>query len=211
MPKIVILGAGSHARVVLDCLRALGRGDDVLGMIEADGDRARWGKRQDGCLVLGGIQKLRRGIAEQAVLGYGGNARRGKLLTLARKAGLDLPSVVHPHASVSPFATLKEGAVILAGAVVVTGAKIGAGAIVNTGATVDHDAVLGTCVHVAPGAHLAGTVRVGDRAWIGIGASVRERIRIGADAIVGAGAAVVDHVPKGWTVLGVPARKHLVP
>ena len=59
MPKLVILGAGSHARVVLDCLRVLGRGDDILGMIEVDGDRARWGRRLDGCLVLGGLDRLR--------------------------------------------------------------------------------------------------------------------------------------------------------
>ena len=209
MPKLVILGAGSHARVVLDCLRALGRGDDVLGMIEVDGDRKRWGRRLDGCLVLGGLDRLRlarRIGVEDAVLGYGENLKRETLLKAAKRAGLALPAIIHPDASVSPRAVLGEGSVILAGAVVVTGARLGAGVIVNTGATVDHDVRLGRSVHVAPGAHLAGTVRVGDRAWIGLGSCVKEGIRIGADAVIGAGAAVVRNVPKGLTVVGVPAR-----
>jgi sugar O-acyltransferase (sialic acid O-acetyltransferase NeuD family) len=206
MPKLVILGAGSHARVVLDCLRALGRGDDILGMIEVDGDRKRWGKRLDGCLVLGGLERLKRIGAQEAVLGYGENRKREVLLKAAKRAGLALPPVVHPDASVSSQAVLGEGTVVLAGAVVVTGARLGAGVIVNTGTTVDHDVRLGACVHVAPGAHLAGTVRVGDRAWIGLGSCVKEGIRIGSDAVVGAGAAVVKHVAKGQTVVGVPAR-----
>lgn len=209
MPKLVILGAGSHARVVLDALRALGRGDDILGMIEVDADRKRWGKRLDGCLVLGGMDRLRlakRAGVEEVVLGYGANLKRETLLKAAKKAGLALPPIVHPDASVSPRAMLGEGTVVLARAVVVTGARLGAGTIVNTGATVDHDVRLGRSAHVAPGAHLAGTVRVGDRAWIGLGSCVKEGIRIGADAVVGAGAAVVRNVPKGLIVVGVPAR-----
>ncbi len=206
MPDLVILGAGTHARVVLDCLRAMGRGGEVLGMIEVLGDRRRWGKTLDGCRILGGFPALRRSGASQAALGLGDNARRAELMVVARRHRLRLPALVHPHASVSPRARLGPGAVVLAGAVVVTGARIGAGVIVNTGATVDHDGRVGSCAHIAPGAHLAGTVTVGAKAWVGLGASVREGIRIGPRAFVGAGAVVVRDVPAGLLVAGVPAR-----
>ena len=206
MADLLILGAGSHARVVLDCLRALGREDEILGMVEVMGNGALWGKRLDGCPVMGGMGVLRRLKARSAVLGYGENARRAELLAAARRLGLELPVLVHPDASVSMRARLGPGTVVLAGAAVVTGARLGAGVVVNTGATVDHDDRLGDCVHVAPGAHLSGAVSVGREAWIGVGASVREGIRIGARATVGAGAAVVKDVPAGLTVVGVPAR-----
>ena len=84
--------------------------------------------------------------------------------------------------------------------------RIGIGAIINTDATVDHDCVLGSAVHVSPGAHLAGGVCVGDRSWVGIGSAVRQLARIGSDVMVGAGAAVVADIPDGCVVTGVPAR-----
>ena len=208
MPKLLILGAGTHARVVLDCLRTMGRGADVLGFVEVDGDRARWGRSYDGCRVLGGVNKLASlaKAADQAALGYGENVKRAELLDLARKHGLRLPALVHPDASVSPRAKLGPGSQVLAGAVVVTGARLGAGVIVNTAATVDHDCRIADAVHIAPGAHLAGNVTVGRLAWVGIGSSIREGSRIGAGALIGAGAAVVNDVRPGARVVGVPAR-----
>ena len=55
-------------------------------------------------------------------------------------------------------------------------------------------------------AALAGNVRVGARALIGVGSAVRPGISVGEDAVVGAGSAVVADVPAGATVGGVPAR-----
>ena len=208
MPKLLILGAGTHARVVLDCLRAMGRGADVLGFVEVDGDKARWGKSYDGCRVLGGLNRLPSFArsAGQAALGYGENEKRAELLTLARRQGLALPALVHPDASVSPRARLGPGSQVMAGAVVVTGARLGAGVIVNTAATVDHDCRIADAVHIAPGAHLAGNVAVGRLAWVGIGSSIREGSKIGPRALIGAGAAVVNDVRAGARVVGVPAR-----
>ncbi len=60
--------------------------------------------------------------------------------------------------------------------------------------------------HVAPGVHLGGEVTVGQGALIGIGASVMPGRSVGAGTVVGAGAVVTRDLPAGVTAVGVPAR-----
>ena len=204
--RVVLLGAGSHARVVLDILRAAGWPVEVAALVDACPERGAAPQEVEGFPVLTRFpEDVPEGVTG-AVPAVGENALRRRLSRQAREAGLALMSALHPAAVVSGKVLLGEGAVICPGAVIVTGATLGDGVIVNTGATVDHDCRLGDFCHIAPGAHLAGRVEVGERAWVGIGASVKQGIRIGADALVGAGAAVVEDVPEGATVLGVPAR-----
>ena len=56
------------------------------------------------------------------------------------------------------------------------------------------------------GSHLAGTVRVGERSWVGAGAVVSNNITICADCVIGAGAVVVRNIDKQGTYIGVPAN-----
>jgi serine acetyltransferase len=79
-------------------------------------------------------------------------------------------------------------------------------AIINTGAIVDHECVVGTGAHICPGVHLAGRVRIGACAFVGIGANVIQCLSVGDHAIIGAGAAVIFDVPAEATVVGVPGR-----
>ena len=199
---LAVLGAGGHGRVVGDaalssgCWSELVWYDDVVRTMP------------DGALVEGSLEALvlDRGTTRQAALGIGNAETRSFWMTRIETAEIDLVPVVHRGAHVSPSATISAGAVVLAGAVINSGATIGTGAIVNTAASVDHDCLLGHCVHVSPGANLAGGVVVEEYAWVGIGASVMQGVTIGRHAIVGAGAAVVRDVPPNSTVVGVPAR-----
>ena len=59
-----------------------------------------------------------------------------------------------------------------------------------------------------PGANVAGHVRLGVGATVGMGALVADHLDVGAGAVIAAGAAVVRPVAAGLRVQGVPARPY---
>lgn len=202
--NLLILGAGGHGRIVADLAEQLGQFERIAFLDDA------YGKVSDGFPwpVLGPISDLVKHRTEfsTAFVAVGDSRQRMLLLALAESHEYAIATLLHPTAFVSRRAALEPGTVVCGGAVVQVGARVGKGCIVNTCASVDHDCVLGVGVHVCPGAHLAGSVIVGEHTWIGIGASINQGLSIGGGVTVGAGAAVVADVKDGSTVVGVPAR-----
>ncbi|HEU4322737.1 MAG TPA: NeuD/PglB/VioB family sugar acetyltransferase [Roseiflexaceae bacterium] len=206
---VVGLGAGGHARVLIEILQQDPR-YELVGLLDRAPELA--GERVLGVPVLGDdalLPALRaRGVAH-FVVGVGstgdGSARR-RVYEHALGLGLRPVSAIHPAAVVSPSAALGPGATLMALAAINAAAQLGEHVIVNTGSIVGHDCRLEAHVHIATGARLAGGVWVGEGAHVGIGAVVRQGIRIGAGALVGAGAVVVKDVRERTTVAGNPAR-----
>jgi UDP-perosamine 4-acetyltransferase len=200
--RIVLLGAGGHAKVIADILLdsdeveiagciTLGREDSLLGIPVLGGDDQ--------------LPQLRASGITMAFPAIGDNARRMAALDRLRDLGFTLVNAISRRASVSPRASLGSGIAIMPGAVVNVASTVNDGAIINTGATVDHDCEIGRCAHIAPGCHLAGKVRVGDGAFLGVGVSVIPALAIGAWTVVGAGAVVIRDLPAQAKAVGVPA------
>lgn len=203
-PKLVVLGGGGHAKVVIETLRDAGA-YEIVGFVDGLGA----GEQLLGVARLGddGIvaDLVARGVSH-VLPAVGGNAVRVRLAALARRHGLQLASAISPFAYVSRSATLGEGVLIVAGAVINAAVTIGDCVIVNTNASVDHDGSIANGAHIAPRSALAGGVSVGEQTLVGIGSTVLPRVTIGANAIVGAGSCVVSDIPSGAKAYGVPAR-----
>lgn len=197
---IVIMGAGGHGRVVLDIL--LEEGKQVRGFI--DDNPSLEGRQVMGFPVLGFRTFLKPKM--EVALGIGNNQIRRDCYLYAKEVGAVVVQALHPKAMISRFSELGEGVVVMAGAVINPGVKVEAGSVINTGAGVDHDCHLRAFCQIWPGAHLAGSVEVGERSYVGTGAAVVPGVRIGADVLIGAGAAVVSDLPGGKVFAGVPAR-----
>lgn len=209
MVPVVGLGAGGHAKVVIEILRACGK-YEVVGLLDPQEDL--WGTEVLGVSVRGDDSKLR-GLytdgVRHAFIGLGGlgcTAARRKLYETAQQEMFEVVAAIHPDAVVSPSVRIGDGPTVMAGAVVNADATLGSNVIINSGAIVEHDCVIEDHVHIATGARLAGNVRVGEGAHVGAGATVRQSITIGYRAVVGAGAVVVKDVPPCLVVVGVPAR-----
>ncbi|HIE96568.1 MAG TPA: acetyltransferase [Planctomycetes bacterium] len=210
MNRIVIIGAGGHARVLIEAIAA-----DTSATVSAvvDDDASTWGTSLSGIPIVGSDDHLKSLYdtteCDSFVVAIGGInsfSLRRRLYNDAQAIGLRPYTVRHSSCECSPSAVLADGCQFLARAVVNAGAEIGENVIINTAAVVEHDCIIGSHAHIAPQACLAGGVRVGDESHIGLGAVVNENLSVGARALVGAGAVVVTDVPDDTVVVGVPAR-----
>lgn len=206
--KVLGLGAGGHARVILDAIRESDQ-YEVIGLLELS--ESKVGKFLDGVEILGSDLRLeefyQRGIRYvfNGIGGISDNSLRAEIYDRLVQQRFEFVTVIHPKATIAKTVTIEAGSVLMAGSVVNSGSTIGSNVIVNTNATVEHDCQIGHHVHIAPGAILLGNVKVGDHAHIGAGAVIRQGLVVANYAIVGAGAVVVKNVPAGMCVTGVPA------
>jgi sugar O-acyltransferase (sialic acid O-acetyltransferase NeuD family) len=206
--KSILLGAGGHAKVLLDTLLCMST--DVAGLTDINYSQLGYDQVL-GVPVLGDDSVVLAMDSDSVLLinGIGGihaNETRRLVFERFKTECYRFKSVIHPSAAIGRECTLGEGVQILAGAIIQPGCTIGDDTIVSTRASVDHDCTLGRHVHLSPGTTLSGEVFVDDCAHIGTGASVIQQVKIGSGSTVAAGATVISDVPDGATVAGVPAR-----
>jgi sugar O-acyltransferase (sialic acid O-acetyltransferase NeuD family) len=201
---LVVIGSGGHGRVVMEAAKSAGikvRGflDDTKGISEI----------VNGLPIVGGTNLLEDAsfiYLHSIIVAIGDQQARRSFSTHVIERGGSLATIIHPTCIVSESSRLDVGTVATAGAIVSANSSIGRFCILNTGCTIDHDVDLADGVQICPGAHLAGGVRCGDDAFVGIGAAIIPNVKIGSRAVVGAGAVVIQDVPPGTIVVGNPAR-----
>ena len=203
---LVLLGAGGHAKTLLDAL--LARGIRPIGIL--DNDPTLHGQRIMGVEVIGDDQAIPREPGQIFLVNGIGSTRstafRQAVFERFKTEGFEFSSVIHPASVISPFARLHEGVQVMAGAIVQPFAEVEPNVILNCKVSVDHDCWIGPSVHLAPGVTLSGDVRIGEGTHVGTGATIIQGINIGKRCLIGAGAVVVRDVPDGSIVMGVPAR-----
>lgn len=199
---IAVLGAGGHAKVVLDALLASTPSCQVAVFDDAPEKAA---SQLAGHAIHVPIPEFAT-LPPYVHVAIGANEARRKYGTAIMGVGKHYLTVTHPSASVSRFASVQAGGFVAANAVVAAGAGVGVGAIVNHGAVVDHDCRVGDWSHIAPGVVLGGGVRIGNQCLVGSGAVILPGLCVADGAIVGAGSVVTRNVQAGAVMVGAPAR-----
>ncbi|HML88561.1 MAG TPA: acetyltransferase [Methylomusa anaerophila] len=204
---IIIVGAGGHAKVLVDCL--LHAGLKIEGIVDRDSEKSRHdilgipvigddstvlSYSQNDILLVNGLGSVQSTIARKSIYLY------------FKEQGYSFAKVIHPTAIIGYEVAIGEGVQIMAGAIVQPGCTIHDNSILNTGAMVDHDCVVGKHVHIAPGVRCSGGITVGDCTHIGTGATVRQGINIGENCLIAAGSVVVSDVANDCCVMGIPAK-----
>ncbi len=200
--KLLILGAGGHGRVIADVAKQMNCWTEIAFL--EDNPAKSEGLPYE---IIGKVEEFEQFIGEfDMMVGIGANQRREELQLKLEAAGASFATILHPSAILGGNVTIGEGSVVMAGVIINIGTKIGKGCILNTAATIDHENNIEDFVHLSPGVHTAGNVKVGTLTWLGIGSSVIQNITIEKDCMIGAGAVVVKDLLVTGIYLGVPAK-----
>ena len=81
--------------------------------------------------------------------------------------------------------------------------SIGFCSIINNLSSIDHDCNFSNFVHISPGVNIAGYVKLGQMAWIGIGSKIINNLKIGSNSIIGAGSIILSDVKTNSLVHGI--------
>lgn len=199
MKKLIIIGASGHGKVVADIAKKNGYENIIFlddnESIKTCGQYPVLGKTDAFTDYDGDV-----------FVGIGNNSIRKRIMEMVEKEGRIMPTLIHPNAVIADDVTMSHGIAVMAGAVINSGAVLGKGCIVNTSSSVDHDCRLGDYVHVAVGAHIAGTVIIGEGSWIGAGSTIINNLNVCDNCMIGAGAVIVKDIVNPGTYIGVPAH-----
>ena len=196
-PRLNILGASGHGRVVADIAKLNG----YTKIYFYDDDQSL--KKCDGYQVVGTEADLDQAIG-QLFIAIGNPKIRRRVMEKYKNR--NFPVLIHPNAVVAKNVEIGYGSVVMAGVVINPGVRIGRCCIVNTSSSIDHDCCIGDYVHVSVGAHLCGTVEINEDTWIGAGATVSNNVNICSSCMIGSGDVVIKDIEEAGTYIGVPAK-----
>lgn len=209
MKKIIIIGAGGHAKVIADIIakrkNILNEDIEIIGYLDDKYNTESEPETKDFPL-LGKLNKIEELDKNKTyfVIGIGDNNIRENI---SNKYEVNFYTAIHPNATIATNVQIGTGSVVMANAVINTKSIIGNHCIINTGSIIEHDNRIMDFVHISPNVTLAGGVEIGEKSWIGMGSNIIQEITIGKDTIVGAGSLVLNDIADNTKVFGVPCKK----
>lgn len=212
MKKIIIIGDGDHALVVIDILNEMkssGEDIEILGLTSINYEV---GISFHGVKVLGNDDILLRYLNDQdifIVLGVGGfksNSVRKKMFIKFTELGLNYFNVIHPKSIISKSVKIGKGVVIFPNVILNANVEIGDNTIIATSTSVDHGTKINNHVLISAGVTIGGNVKIGEETLLALGSKVISNVNIGYCVLVAAGAIVVSDIEANKTVFGIPAK-----
>ena len=208
MKEVVIIGAGGHAKVVIDIIlqreKILNDNLIIKGILD-DTFKENEEKKIFGIPIVGKINKILELPSNiYYIIAIGNNTIRKKIAQNYEK--IKYITLIHPKAVIAENVSISTGTVLMAGSIVNSYTKIGKHCIINTGSIIEHDNTIEDYVHISPRATLCGGVIVEEESWIGAGSTIIQGLKIGKKVIIGAGAVAIKNVENFSTMIGIPAK-----
>jgi len=210
-PRIILIGAGQHCRVVMYNIAAEGK-YEVACIAEVD--EKKWGQVVNGVEVVPfenfskeAMDRIERRFQTNLFfISFGAMKWRKKVFEFISNNGWEAVNIIHPDAIVSPTATIGKGVLIECGCLITPSPTIGNNVVVNTGSQVNHDNIVEDHVYIASGVILSGGVTIGENSLLDDGVIITLGTKVGKNSLIGAGAVVTKDIPDGVVAYGNPCR-----
>lgn len=185
MKKIILIGAGGHARSCVDVINSqsffnvslmVGKNDRNFKKISTVSELEflkNYKLKKKNLLI--GIGQLRDG------------RKRKKIFDFYKDRGCNFPVIKSKICYISSNSNVDEGSIIMHKAFINTNSYIGKNCIINTGAIIEHDVTVGNNVHIAPGAIILGGCTIKENSFIGSGSVVKQNTIIDKNFILQSG------------------------
>ena len=210
MKKILVIGSGGHAKVVIDLIES-STTFEIVGIVTKNQNIEHF----MGYPVIGDDSVLdgykRNGIDAIAigVGGYKDNEQRENIYNLVIIKGFIPVTLVHHSVILGRDVSMGRGCVVFPGVVINTDVKIGNNVIVATSSSVDHETVVEDHVLISAGVTIGANTIIKKGALIALGAKIVSGVTIEEKIIIGAGAVVVNDCKALGMYLGIPAKMYV--
>jgi len=196
MNKILLIGAGGHARACIDVIEQENK-FEIAGLIDK---KTAYAEENLGYPIIGTDEDLKqlRNMYQFALVTVGqikSPNTRINLYSTLKSIGYKLPTIISNNSYVSKHTKIDEGTIILNGVVINAGARIGRNCIINTQSLIEHDVMISDHCHIATCAIINGEVKVGEGSFIGSGVVLNHRIKIGRNCVIGSGSVIKTNIP----------------
>jgi sugar O-acyltransferase (sialic acid O-acetyltransferase NeuD family) len=183
---LLLIGAGGHAVSCIDVIEQQGK-YSIMGLV---GRPHEVGSTLLSYSVIGcddDLPDLTR-VCKFALITVGhikSPTLRIKLFEDAMSIGFKFPSIISPHAYVSPHAKLGSGTIVMHGAIINADTVVGHNCIINSNALVEHGVKIADHCHISTASVVNGNVSIGQGTFLGSGSCVRESRIIGEHCLIG--------------------------
>jgi len=202
--KIILVGTGGHAKVVIDIIRKEGK-YNIVGCTSSDVSISKF----EGIRVFGSDEMFpvifSKGVVK-AFVAIGDNKTRSIVFNKAKKIGFEIVTIIHSDAIIGHGCFIGAGTCVMVGSIINPSTTVGQGCIINTNSNIDHDCIVEDYVHIAPGCSIAGNVHIGRGAFVGTGVNIIPQVVVGEKCTIGAGSVVDKNIPGGSMAYGVPVK-----
>ncbi len=194
--RIVIIGAGRGAQVLLDILAD--QPDKQVVLLVDDTVRQFEGYKVSLYGMFDFADKAGREEFDTAMISLSANRRsmklRAKLFAHYRARGIHFANIIDKSANIRSNVTMGTGNIIGANVYIGTQTTLGSNNAISYGAAIGHHNKIGDCNLLAPGVILSGSVAVGSECIVPAGVNFLNGVKIGSNVVLPVGYNVSENI-----------------